>query len=101
MTFEEMIKNDPQENSTAEHKTVDTTGSIHLLGQPTRKIELSYIDTNPKTKVSTPMKSITFETVLGKRHISITMSAPAINFVKYAPIFAQMLDSFKLNDSIT
>jgi hypothetical protein len=97
MIFQDMIKNDPQGNSTADHKIVDATGNIRLLGQPARRIELSYIHTDPITKVSIPTKSIAFETVVSERHITITMSAPAVDFVKYAPIFTQMLNSFKLN----
>jgi hypothetical protein len=97
MTFQDMLKNDPQGNSTAEHRTVDATGNIHLLGQPARRIELSYMYTDPITKVSTPPKSMAYETVVSGKHIAITMSASAIDFDKYASIFTQMLSSFNLD----
>jgi hypothetical protein len=43
MTFQDMVKKDPQGNLTAEHRTVDATGTYYLLGQPARRIELLYI----------------------------------------------------------
>jgi hypothetical protein len=97
MTYQDMLKNDPQANSTADHRSVDATGNIHLLGQPVRRIELSYIFTDPITKVSTPTKSIQYETVVSAKHIAITMSAPAIDFGNYAQIFTRVLSSFKMN----
>jgi hypothetical protein len=97
MTFQDMVKKDPQGNSTANHRTVDATGNFNLLGQPSRRIELSYIYTNPITGGSTPTKSIAFETIVSGRHIAITMSAPVVDFGKYTTIFTKMLGSFKLN----
>ena len=96
MTFQDILKNDPQANSTADHRTVDATGNLHLLGQPARRIELSYIFTDPITKVSTPTKSIEYETMVSGKHIAITMSAPSTNFGNYTPIFTRMLSSFKI-----
>jgi hypothetical protein len=98
MTFQDMVNNDPQANSTADHRTVDATGNIHLLAQPVRRIESSYLYTDPITIVSTLTKSIAFETIVSERHITITTSAPAIDFDRYTHIFTHILDSFKLNE---
>jgi hypothetical protein len=87
-----MVKKDPQGNSTAEYRTVDATGTFHLLGQPARRIESSYTYTNPITGGSIPTKSIAFETIISGRHITITMSAPAVDFGKYTPIFTIQKD---------
>jgi hypothetical protein len=87
-----MVKKDPQGNSTAEYRTVDATGTFHLLGQPARRIESSYTYTNPITGGSIPTKSIVFETIISGRHITITMSAPAVDFGKYTPIFTIQKD---------
>ena len=78
MTFQDMLKKDPQGNITG-LRTIDTTGNFHLLGQPARRWEYTYTLADPITGY-TPKKSITLETIVSGRHIFISMTAPAANF---------------------